>query len=216
MKDLQKAVELAGGAIGRNRIVPVLSVPSVEAGLKICETLCANGLPLAEITFRTAAAAETIKEAVRRFPEMTVGAGTVINTDDLQRAVDAGAKFAVAPGTNRRILEAAARHGLPFFPGVATASEIETSLECGCRMLKFFPAEPLGGLKMLKSLAAPYRHLGVKFIPLGGVKLENMAAYLACPDVLAIGGSWLAGKEVLEKKDWALLSENIKLALSRR
>ncbi|HRR05916.1 MAG TPA: bifunctional 4-hydroxy-2-oxoglutarate aldolase/2-dehydro-3-deoxy-phosphogluconate aldolase, partial [Victivallales bacterium] len=171
------------------RIVPVLILPDIERGLKVCEILLENSLPVAEITFRTSVAASIIKEVSKRFPEILLGAGTILNVDDLKVAVDAGAKFAVSPGTNPKILAESVNLEMPFFPGISTPSDIERALEFNCKIFKFFPAEPLGGLKMLNSIAAPYRHLGVKFIPLGGINLQNMQEYLKSQDVIAIGGS---------------------------
>lgn len=173
------------------RIVPVLVAESVDAGLKNCETLCANGLPAAEITFRTAAAEALIREASKRFPEMTIGAGTVLNVADLHRAADAGARFAVAPGFNPTVVREALKSGIDFIPGVLTPGEIEQALELGLKLLKFFPAEAAGGATMLKALYAPYKHLGVSFMPTGGVKIANVEEYLALPAVAAVGGTWL-------------------------
>lgn len=146
------------------KIVPVLVLNTLEEGLTVCEQLCKNGLPAAEITFRTAAAESIIREASKRFPEMYIGAGTVLNIADLHRAFDAGAKFAVAPGFNPKVVAEAVKCNLDFFPAVCTPSEVEQAMEFGCRMLKFFPAEACGGVPMLKSIIAPYKHLGVKFM----------------------------------------------------
>ncbi len=173
------------------KIVPVLVLDTLDEGLKVCEQLCRNGLPAAEITFRTEAAESIIREASKRFPKMFIGAGTVLNIRDLHRAFDAGASFAVAPGFNPKVVAEAVRCGLDFFPGVCTPSEAEQAMEFGCRMLKFFPAEASGGVPMLKSLIAPYRHLGIHFMPTGGVKPANVETYLALPEVAAVGGTWL-------------------------
>ena len=173
------------------KIIPVLVLNDLEEGLKICEALYKNGLPAAEITFRTAAAEPVIREAVKRFPEMYIGAGTVLNTSDLKRAMDAGAKFAVAPGFNPAVVSEARKLDFAFIPGVCTPSEIEQAMMLGCKTLKFFPAEAAGGVNMLKSLIAPYRHLGIRFMPTGGVKPENVESYLEIPEVAAVGGTWL-------------------------
>ena len=146
---------------------------------------------MAEITFRTKAAESIIREASRRFPEMFIGAGTILNTADLHRAFDAGAKFAVAPGFNPTVVGEAMKNGYAFAPGICTPSEIEQAYELGCRFFKFFPAEAAGGVKMLKSIAAPYKHLGIKFMPTGGVTIDNAADWLAVPEVSAAGGTWL-------------------------
>lgn len=173
------------------KIVPVLVLNTLDEGLAVCEQLCKNGLPAAEITFRTAAAESVIREVSKRFPEMYVGAGTVLTITDLHRAFDAGAKFAVAPGFNPKIVAEAVKCNLDFFPAVCTPSEVEQAMEFGCRMLKFFPAEACGGIPMLKSIIAPYKHLGVKFMPTGGVKPVNVESYLQIPEVAAVGGTWL-------------------------
>ncbi len=173
------------------KIVPVLVLNSLDEGLAVCEQLCANGLAAAEITFRTAAAESVIREAAKRFPQMLVGAGTILNVNDLHRAFDAGAKFAVAPGFNPTVVKEAAKCGYSFAPGVCTPSEAEQAMELGCKMLKFFPAEAAGGTAMLKSLIAPYKHLGIRFMPTGGVKPSNVESYLEIPEVAAVGGTWL-------------------------
>ena len=150
------------------KIVPVLVLNTLDEGLAVCEQLCRNGLPAAEITFRTAAAESVIREAVKRFPNMFIGAGTVLNIADLHRAFDAGAKFAVAPGFNPKVVAEAVKCGLDFFPAVCTPSEVEQAMEFGCRMLKFFPAEACGGVPM-----------------------ANVESYLQIPEVAAVGGTWL-------------------------
>ena len=180
-----------GDTLAQYKIIPVLVLEDLESGLRRCESLCECGLPVAEITFRTKAAESIIREASRRFPEMFIGAGTILNTADLHRAFDAGAKFAVAPGFNPTVVGEAMKNGYAFAPGICTPSEIEQAYELGCRFFKFFPAEAAGGVKMLKSIAAPYKHLGIKFMPTGGVTIDNAADWLAVPEVSAAGGTWL-------------------------
>ena len=191
----------------KHGVVPVIAVDTPEDGLKLCEALLKGGLPVAEITFRTAAAAETIKAASTHFPELILGAGTVLTIDQLKQAVDAGAKFAVAPGCNPRIIEAAQQAGLFFAPGICTPSDIERALELGCKLLKFFPAEASGGVKMLKALIGPYGHTGVQFCPTGGVTTQNLADYLALPQVAFAGGTWIAAKDAIKAKDWAKIEQ---------
>lgn len=200
--------------IQKLKIIPVLAVPAVEDGIKICGILKNAGLPLAEITFRTEAAEETIREVSEKFPDVLVGAGTVLNAGDLERAANAGAKFAVAPGCNPSVVRAAAEIGIPFFPGVATPTDIECACDLGSMVMKFFPCEPLGGLAMLKSLIAPYRHLGIKFIPLGGIGLNNMRKYLELKEIIAIGGTWIAKQELITAKQWDMIDKNVREALS--
>ena len=178
--------------IAERGIVPVVAVEAVDAALPLADALLEGGLPIVEVTFRTAAAAEVIGMLVRERPELLVGAGTVLTEENLQAARDQGAHFAVAPGFNPRVAEAAQRIGLLFVPGVCTPTDIERALEMGCRLLKFFPAEASGGLEMIKALAGPYRHAGARFLPTGGVTPQNLEAYVGSPDVAAVGGTWLA------------------------
>lgn len=191
----------------KHGVVPVIAVDTPEDGLRLCEALLKGGLPVAEITFRTAAAAETIKAASTHFPELILGAGTVLTTDQVKMAVDSGAKFAVAPGCNPRIIEAAQQAGLFFAPGICTPSDIERALELGCKLMKFFPAEASGGVKMLKALIGPYGHTGVQFCPTGGVTTQNLADYLALPQVAFAGGTWIAAKDAIKAKDWAKIEQ---------
>lgn len=194
------------------RIVPVLVLEEEKSGLKMCEVLLECGLPAAEITFRTSAAAGIIKEAAARFPELYLGAGTILNTADLHRAFDAGAKFAVAPGFNPSVVREAVNCGYAFAPGVCTPSEIEQAMELGCRFLKFFPAEAAGGVTMLKSLIAPYKHLGVRFMPTGGVTTDNVKNYLALKEVAAVGGTWLGKADLIAAGEWTKISDTVRAA----
>jgi 2-dehydro-3-deoxyphosphogluconate aldolase/(4S)-4-hydroxy-2-oxoglutarate aldolase len=194
------------------RIIPVLVLNSLSEGLKICELLQQNGLQAAEITFRTSAAADIIRAAAKEFPELLLGAGTVLNLQDLQRARDAGASFAVAPGFNPKVVSAAIAAAFPFAPGICTPSEIEQAVELGCRLLKYFPAEAAGGVKMLKSLIAPYRHLGLRYMPTGGISSDNALDYLALPEVAAVGGTWLVRDTDLKAGNWELIAANIRSA----
>lgn len=198
------------GAIG---IIPVLVLEDEASGLKMCELLLENGLPAAEITFRTAAAESVLRGAARHFPELYLGAGTVLNVRDLMRAFDAGAKFAVAPGFNPTVAAAAVENGIPFAPGVCTPSEIEQAFELGCSFLKFFPAEAAGGLAMLKSLIAPYRHLGIRFMPTGGVTAANARDYLALKEVAAVGGTWLGKADDIAAGNWQKIAGAVRDAV---
>jgi 2-dehydro-3-deoxyphosphogluconate aldolase/(4S)-4-hydroxy-2-oxoglutarate aldolase len=188
--------------IGRLGIVPVLAIEEVKAALPLADALLEGGLPIVEITFRTAAAAEVIRTLACERPALLVGAGTVLTRANLQAAKAAGARFCVAPGLNPDTAREARDMGLPFIPGVATPSEIEQALSLGCATLKFFPAEPMGGVEMLNALGAPYGHTGVKFVPTGGVTPANLESYLACKVVAAVGGTWLAKKEDLAAGNW--------------
>ncbi|MDD5597515.1 MAG: bifunctional 4-hydroxy-2-oxoglutarate aldolase/2-dehydro-3-deoxy-phosphogluconate aldolase [Victivallaceae bacterium] len=200
-------------ALSQIKIVPVLALETVADGLKICELFDSMGLNAAEITFRTKAAPEIIKEVCNQFPALTVGAGTVLNTADLHRAFAVGAKFAVAPGFNPTILKEAVKSGYAFSPGVCTPSEVEQAYELGATLLKFFPAEAAGGTAMLKSIIAPYRHLGIKFMPTGGITEANAGEYLSIPEVAAVGGTWLGKSADIAAGKWDKITDNIKNAV---
>jgi 2-dehydro-3-deoxyphosphogluconate aldolase / (4S)-4-hydroxy-2-oxoglutarate aldolase len=199
--------------IARCGVVPVIAIDSAEAAIPLADALLEGGLPLVEITFRTAAAAAAIEKICRQRPELLVGAGTVVTADNLAAAKDCGAKFCVAPGFNAEIVGRAKLAGMPFVPGVCTPSEIEQAFAGGCSVLKFFPAEASGGVDMIKALIAPYGHLGVRFVPTGGVNVNNLATYLAIDAVAAVGGTWIAKKEDLAQGKWAEISERCKRAV---
>jgi 2-dehydro-3-deoxyphosphogluconate aldolase/(4S)-4-hydroxy-2-oxoglutarate aldolase len=183
-------------------VVPVIAIDKAEHALPLADALLAGGLPVVEITFRTSAAAEVIRTLARERPALLVGAGTVLTPETVQTAVSAGAQFAVAPGLNPRVVAAAQELKLPFVPGVANPSDIEAGLELGCKLLKFFPAEALGGTKLLEALSAPYKHTGVCFMPTGGASPANLASYLKIDTVAAVGGTWIAKKEDLAEGRW--------------
>ncbi|MBQ9775588.1 MAG: bifunctional 4-hydroxy-2-oxoglutarate aldolase/2-dehydro-3-deoxy-phosphogluconate aldolase [Lentisphaeria bacterium] len=196
------------------KIVPVLVLNDLDSGLKMCEILVECGLPAAEITFRTQAAESIIKAASDRFPELYLGAGTILNTADLDRAFNAGAKFAVAPGFNPTVVKAAVEKGYAFAPGICTPSELEQAHELGCKFLKFFPAEAAGGVPMLKSLIAPYKHLGVRFMPTGGVSTANVTDYISIREVVAVGGTWLGKADDIAAGNWDKIREVVKAAVA--
>jgi len=183
-------------------VIPVLVVEEVERAEPLADALAAGGLPVAEITFRTAAAAAVIDRLVRRRPDLLVGAGTVLTVESLLAARDAGARFALAPGFSPAVVARAREIGMPFFPGVMTPSEIQGALAAGASVMKFFPAQQAGGPAMLRALAAPYAFHGVRFIPTGGVNLENLEAWLAIPAVVAVGGTWIATPQQVAAGDW--------------
>jgi len=193
-------------------VVPVIAIDSVSHALPLADALIEGGLPVVEITFRTAAAAEVIRVLARERPALIVGAGTVLTPETVQTAVDAGARFAVAPGLNPRVVEAAQELNLPFLPGVANPSDIEAGLELGCKLLKFFPAEALGGTKLLSALSAPYKHTGVRFMPTGGASPSNLEAYLKIDTVAAVGGTWIAKKEDMAEGKWNEIAQRCREA----
>ena len=204
--------------IAKVRVVPVVVIDRAEDAVPLAEALLASGLNVMEITFRTPAAEPSIRNVRRAFPKMLVGAGTILDTNQLLQAIDAGAQFAVAPGLNEVVVRKAYALNLPFVPGVMTPSDVEHGLALGCRLQKFFPAEVAGGVKMLKALAGPYAHTGIKFIPLGGVNADNAHAYLALPIVAAIGGSWMVERNLIAEKNWSavrtLTAEALQLVAS--
>ena len=177
-------------------IVPVVRLDRVEDALPLGRALIAGDLPVAEITFRTDAAEAAIRRLTSELPELFVGAGTVLTTEQAERALAAGAKFIVSPGFNSRIVEFCTQRGATVIPGINSPTQIEMALEHGLSVLKFFPAEASGGIEMVKSLAAPFG--SVRYIPTGGVNEKNLAAYLAIPQVLACGGSWMVKPELLK------------------
>jgi len=198
----------------QKRIVPVIVLDSVDDAEPLAEALLAAGLDIMEITFRTEAAAECIERIRDKFPDLLVGAGTLLHPEQVMKAEKAGAKFGVSPGLNRSVVERAMELELPFFPGVMTPTDIERALSLGCRMLKFFPAHAAGGPAALQALAGPYTHTGVKFIPTGGVNASNMADYLKPDVVAAIGGSWMVDRKLIQAGDWQEVTRQTRLALS--
>lgn len=195
------------------RIVPVVVLDHVDSAEPLAEALLAGGLDIMEITFRTPAAEESIRRIAARFPEILLGAGTLLNRDQVNRAKDAGAVFGLAPGLNPEIVATAKELDLAFSPGVMTPSDVEHALSLGCQLLKFFPAEAAGGVEMLKALSGPYSHTGVKFIPTGGVTSDNLMRYLKLPVVAAIGGSWMVDKQLVNGGKWAEITRLTREAL---
>ena len=182
MNDILKEISKIG-------IVPVVKLDNAKDAVPLAKALINGGLPCAEVTFRTAAAEEAISLITKEFPEMLVGAGTVLNAEQVDRAVNAGAKFIVTPGFNAKTVKYCVDNNIPITPGCPSSSDIEAALEFGLDVVKFFPAENLGGINMIKALAAPY--VGVKFMPTGGINAKNINSYLDCDKILACGGSWM-------------------------
>lgn len=176
-------------------ILPVIALDNAAQAVPLAKALAAGGIPAVEVTFRTAAGVEAIRRIAQECPNILVGAGTVLTCEQVDHAINAGAKFVVSPGTNRKIVYRCLEAGVQSIPGVVTPTEIEAAMELGLDVLKFFPAEPSGGLAMIKALAAPYVH--VKFIPTGGISASNAGEYLKYPRILACGGSWMVKKDLV-------------------
>lgn len=176
-------------------IVPVVVLEDAKDAAPLAKALCEGGLPCAEVTYRTAAAEESIRIMTSEFPEMLVGAGTILTPEQVDGAVNAGAKFIVSPGLNPRVVRHCIEKGIPVTPGTSNPSDVEQALELGLDVVKFFPAEASGGLNMIKSMAAPYTN--VKFMPTGGISAKNLNEYLAFPKILACGGSWMVKGDLI-------------------
>lgn len=191
----------------RTGVIAVLVLDDAANAVPVARALMAGGVDCIELTLRTPAAMESLRRIREEVPEMIVGVGTILAAQQVHDVKAAGAAFGVSPGLNPRVVREAAQIGLPFAPGVCTPTDIELALEQGCRVMKFFPSEPCGGLTYLRTIATPFAHLGVKYIPLGGVGASNAADYLRESQVLALGGSWLGPKEVIQRKDWAAVTQ---------
>ncbi len=198
--------------LARSGVVAVVTVENPEDATPIARALLTGGVGAIELTFRTARAAEAIRRMRAEVPEILVGAGTLLNRAHVQAAIEAGALFGVAPGCNPSTIAAARECGLPFAPGVMTPTDMEIALEQGCRVLKYFPATNLAGPAALETMAAPFAHLGLRFIPLGGINLASLPQWLDSPTILCVGGSWLAPRDVIQRKDWAALQRTAEQA----
>ena len=196
--------------IGETGIIPVVVLNRASDAEPLAESLIKGGLPCAEVTFRTDAAEESIRAIAKKFPDMFVGAGTVLTVEQADRAVDAGAKFIVSPGLNPKVVEHCLKKNYPITPGIMTPSELEIALGFGLDVVKFFPAENAGGLKMIKAISAPYTMM--KFMPTGGINTTNVRDYLACDKILACGGSWMVKGDLINAGDFAKIQELTKEA----
>jgi len=196
------------------KIVPVVVLDDADHAEPLAEALLAGGLDVMEVTFRTKAAPEAIRRIARSFPEILLGAGTLLEPGQVGQARDAGAVFGLAPGLNESVVAAAASLGMVFTPGVMTPSEIDRALGLGCTLLKFFPAENAGGARMLAAQAAPFVHTGVRFVPTGGITAGNLADYLRLPVVAAVGGSWMVERKLVAAGDFAEVTRRTKEALA--
>ena len=181
--------------ISENRLVPVIKIDRVEDAVPLCRTLKEGGLPVAEITFRTEAAEESIRRVYNAYPDILLGAGTVLTVDQVKRAVDAGAAYIISPGFNRKVVEYCVEKNIAVTPGAVTPTEVQYLIEYGLEVVKFFPAEQAGGINMIKALAAPFPQM--KFMPTGGISAKNILDYLAFKKVIACGGSWMVKEDMI-------------------
>lgn len=198
--------------LGELALVPVVKIEDAQDATDLGKALLDGGLPCAEITFRTKAAEAAIKTMTSTLPEIITGAGTVLTVDQAKRAVGAGAQFIVAPGFNPRVVDWCLEHDVAVIPGVATPTEIEMALDKDLNILKFFPAQALGGIRTLKAIAAPYS--GIKFIPTGGINATNLADYLTLPMVHACGGSWIVKASLISARDFSKIARLTQEAVS--
>ncbi|EKO3600734.1 bifunctional 4-hydroxy-2-oxoglutarate aldolase/2-dehydro-3-deoxy-phosphogluconate aldolase [Vibrio metschnikovii] len=189
------------------KIVPVIAINHAQQALPLAKVLMENGLPCAEITFRTEAAQEAIRLMRDAYPEMLIGAGTVLTTAQVDQAQQAGADFIVSPGLNPTTVKYCQQRGIAIVPGVNNPSLVEQAMELGLRTLKFFPAEPSGGVAMLKALSAVYP---VKFMPTGGISAANVQHYLDLPSVVACGGTWMVPTDLMDKGDWSAIAKLVR------
>jgi|GEM_PF-5404 len=196
------------GRLHQTGVVAVVIIDEPAKSERLVEALLAGGIDLLELTLRTPSALESMRRIRHAFPGMGLGAGTILRPDQVAEVQDAGADFGVAPGLNPRVVAAAATAGFPFAPGVFSPSEIEQAVELGCGVLKFFPAATDGQSRNFQTMIAPYAHLGLHYLPLGGLTLNLAEAFLGIPSVLALGGSWIAPRELIRTGDWATIEAN--------
>lgn len=191
--DMNKKIEALG-------IVPVVVLNDADDAVPLCKALAEGGLPVAEITFRTAAAEESIRRVAKELPDVLVGAGTVLTCEQVDRAIAAGAKFIVSPGFNPEVVGYCVEKGYPIFPGCPTTSDIEKAMSYGLKVVKFFPAEAMGGIKVIKAVAAPYGSM--RFMPTGGVNEKNLLDYLSFNKIICCGGSWMVKADLIKNGEF--------------
>lgn len=194
-------------------IVPVIKLDDAKDAVPLAKALCDGGLPCAEVTFRTAAAEESIRLMREAFPDMLIGAGTVLSTEQVDKAINAGATFIVSPGLNPKVVKYCTERNIPITPGCSTPSDIEAAIELGLEVVKFFPAEAAGGLEMIKAMAAPY--VNMKFMPTGGINASNLTSYLDFPKIIACGGSWMVKDDLVKAGAFDKITELTREAVNK-
>ena len=198
--------------IEKTGVIPVVVINDVEDAEPLAQAHCEGGLPCAEVTFRTAAAEESIRKMTDIYPDMLIGAGTVLTTEQVDRAVVAGAKFIVSPGFDPEVVDYCILKQIPVFPGCITPSEVAQAVKRGLKVVKFFPAAQFGGVSTIQALAAPY--VGLKFMPTGGVNAKNLADYLQCKSIIACGGSWMVKSDLIKAGEFEKIKDMTKEAVS--
>lgn len=198
--------------IEKTGVIPVVVINDVEDAEPLAQALCEGGLPCAEVTFRTAAAEESIRKMTDIYPDMLIGAGTVLTTEQVDRAVAAGAKFIVSPGFDPEVVDYCILKQIPVFPGCITPSEVAQAVKRGLKVVKFFPAVQFGGVSTIQALTAPY--VGLKFMPTGGVNAKNLADYLQCKSIIACGGSWMVKSDLIKAAEFEKIKDMTKEAVS--
>ncbi len=193
-------------------IVPVVVIEDLKDAVPLAQSLVEGGIPIIEVTLRSNCALEAIELIAKNVPKMRVGAGTILNSNQLEQAQNRGAEFLISPGLTPSLLEYAKKKDMPLIPGVSSSSEVMQALELGYNALKFFPAEYCGGVKLLNAFNGPFK--GVKFCPTGGISVDNMHAYLKLENVLCVGGSWLTPKNLVQNKEWDKIVEICKRVLA--
>ena len=193
-------------------VVPVVEIDDASNALGLADALIEGGLPVAEITFRTAAAGDALRLIAKERPEVLIGAGTVLTVEQVDEAADSGVRFALSPGFDAQVVERSRAASLPFMPGAMTPSDVLAALGAGCKFIKFFPAAASGGPAMLKSIAGPFMSSGVRFNPTGGVSQQTMSDWLAMPSVFAVGGTWIAPRKEIASRNWRMIASNAQKA----
>ncbi|CAN5297072.1 bifunctional 4-hydroxy-2-oxoglutarate aldolase/2-dehydro-3-deoxy-phosphogluconate aldolase [soil metagenome] len=202
-------------SIFKSKLLPAVTLTEADTALRVAEAFLEAGLTVMEITFRTQSAASSISAIATTFPEMHVGAGTILTTENLKVAADSGAEFGLAPGYNKEVAGKALEQNFPFIPGVITPSEIECAFAAGFDVLKLFPIQSTGGVDYIKKIEGPYFHTGIKFIPMGGINQQNMGSYLDCKSVLAVGGSWLNPGSLIQLKKYQEITAIVRSSMAK-
>lgn len=199
----------------QSKLLPAVTLPDADLALRVAESLLNGGIDVMEVTFRTQATASSIAAITKEFPEMQIGAGTILSTDQLSAARDAGAQFGLSPGFSKPVTKKAKELDFPFIPGVMTPTDIETALNAEFKVLKLFPASDMGGVKYINSLAGPYQHTGIRFLTMGGINETNLDSYLKHEMVISAGGSWLCPTDLIQQKKFdeitAVVRKSVKL-----